>query len=592
MTASPLFHRANPSPGDRDVGPDRASSLTEWQARRSQLVTILDRLAEMAQARGAQAEAETRAAASGRLAEGRLTLAVLGEFKRGKSTLINSLLGAEVMPVGVIPMTSVPLLVQFGAEPQVTVELASGGCVTIDPTALRDYATETGNPGNRRGVVRVLIQHPAPILRSGVILVDTPGIGSIHAHNTEAAYELLAQADAALFVLSVDSPASRAELDFLAAARGQVSRLIFALNKADLLDREELQQATNFVRSVLEQVAPGDPPALYPISARARDAGFQELTAALERFLVQERGQFLLHRAEEVALRSVHQERQALQLERAALTLSSEEADRRIAVLEGRLQEVTRQRLEAEEILAGDIRRLVADSLDPAIHRFRQLGEARVREAVEEEIRSGPHDLRPRLERRLAALITDEVGRFAPQLEAELATGMAEIAGRHADRTNALIAAAVKVISDVFEVSLDQMSLGTALQPSSRRLILIKIEDLALERLSSAVKGLLPGTAGTGLARRDALRRGEELVDRHCGRIRHDAVERLKLREQEWRRELATALDSLEATVRRAVAAAAESRSSGIGRQEEATVALDHRGRLIEELEREIRSTP
>jgi ribosome biogenesis GTPase A len=565
-------------------------SLTQWQQRRTQLVTILERLAEMAHQRGDQTDAQARRAASARLAEGRLTLAVLGEFKRGKSTLINSLLGAEVMPVGVIPMTSVPLLVQYGDEYQVMVELVSGECVQVDPTALSAYATETGNPGNARGVARVLIQHPAQILSSGVILVDTPGIGSIHAHNTQAAYELLAQADAALFVLSVDSPASRAELDFLAAARGQISRLLFALNKADLLNAEELQEATGFVRSVFEQVAPGEGAAVYAISARSRDEGFQQLESALERFLVQERGRFLLQRAEDVAAGAVRQERQALQLERAALAISAEEADRRIAVLEGRLHEITRQRLEAEEVLAGDIRRLVAGSLDPAIHRFRQLGETRVQAAVEEEIRQGPRDLRPRLERSLAAVITEEVGRFVPELEAELAAGMEETARRHADRTNALITAAVKVISEVFEVTLEELSLGTELRPRSRRLILIKVEDLALERLSSALKGLVPGSAGIGLARRDALSRGEELVDRHCGRLRHDALERVRSQEQEWRRQLATALESLEATVRRAVGAAAAGRSNGMGRQEDLLQLLDRRARRIEELEIGIRS--
>jgi GTPase Era involved in 16S rRNA processing len=553
-------------------------------------VTILDHLAEMASKRSDPAEAERRSAASKRLVEGRLTLAILGEFKRGKSTLINSLLGAEVMPVGVIPMTSVPLLVEYGAESQVTVELASRGSVKIDPSTLRDYATETGNPGNRRGVVRVLVQHPAPILRSGVILVDTPGIGSIHAHNTTAAYELLAQADAALFVLSVDSPASRAELDFLAAARGQVSRLIFALNKADLLGAEDLQQSIRFVTSVLEEVAPGEELSLYPISARLRDPGFQAMAQALEHFLVEDRGRFLLERAKDVADRALQQERQALQLERAALTLSAEEVDRRISALDQRLQEVSRQRLEAEEVLAGDMRRLVASTLDPAIGRFRQRGEASVRAGVEGEIAAGRDGLRPRLERRLVAVITEEVGRFVPELEAELAVGLDEIARRHADRTNTLLAQALAAASEVFQVTLGQMSLHTAMRPSSRRLVLTKIEDLALERLSSAVKGMAPGAIGIGLARRDALSRGEELVDRHCGRVRHDAVERLRSQEQEWRRDLAAALEALEATMRGAISAAADSRSAGAGRQESLLAALGQRERRVDELEVDLRS--
>ncbi len=566
-------------------GQGATQSLAEWQEQRAGLETALVCLAETAEARGDAEEARSRREAAGRLAEGRLTLAILGEFKRGKSTLINSLLGAEVMPVGVIPMTSVPLLVEYGMEASVTVELSTGELRGVDPAALGDYATETGNPGNRKGVARIQIQHPARILQTGVILVDTPGIGSIHAHNTRAAYEILNQADAAIFVLSVDSPASRAELDFLAAARGQVSRLIFALNKADLLSSEELQQSIAFVRSILAEVGPGQEAMVFPISARLRDEGFQEMEAALERFLLQERGHFLVERARDVAVRALQRERQAAQLERAALSLSAQEVDRRIALLNQRLQEVSRQRVEVEEVLAGDMRRLISTTLDPSIGGFRERGEASVKVAVEEEIDRGREDLRDRLDARIAMVIVAEVGSFMQELEAELGTILQEVADRHAARTNALIAQAVRATSEVFEVNLEEMALLTELRPRSQRLLLTRDEELALERISSALKGLAPGGLGISLARRDALRRGEELVDRHCGRIRHDVVERLQAREREWRQELGAALASLETTVRQAAAVATRARAAGAGEQQALLLELDRRERRLSEVE-------
>ncbi|EQD78043.1 Dynamin family protein, partial [mine drainage metagenome] len=91
-------------------------ALGEWQRRREGLVDRLRRLGEFIGESGDQAVAADISGAAERLSQGRLTLAVLGEFKRGKSTLINSLLEAPVLPVGVVPMTSVPLRVEYSEE--------------------------------------------------------------------------------------------------------------------------------------------------------------------------------------------------------------------------------------------------------------------------------------------------------------------------------------------------------------------------------------------------------------------------------------------------------------------------------------------
>ena len=118
------------------------SSLAGWSQSREQALRVLDRLAELAERRSDSGGAGRLRAARARLGAGRLNLAVLGEFKRGKSTLINRLLGAPVLPVGVVPMTSLAILVEHGPRPEVDVELASGERLRLAPEALRDYATE------------------------------------------------------------------------------------------------------------------------------------------------------------------------------------------------------------------------------------------------------------------------------------------------------------------------------------------------------------------------------------------------------------------------------------------------------------------
>ncbi len=560
------------------------SALGGWQRRREGLVDLLRRLGEFIGERGDQAVAADIAGAAERLSQGRLTLAVLGEFKRGKSTLINSLLEAPVLPVGVVPMTSAPLRVEYGEEPTAAVRFEAGGQLSIGLDELFAYGTETGNPHNRKGVAWLSIRHPAAILQRGVILVDTPGIGSVHAHNTKVAYDHLRDADAAVFVLSIDSPASLAEVEFLKAAREQVGRIFFVLNKADLLTPEELQQSAQFVREVLAEAGGSHDLRLFPLSARFHDRGYADFVAALEHFLVEERGEFLLARAQAVARLGVGSGRNEINLERAALSLSSADAAHRVALLDERLTEISRRRLEVEEVLAGDLKRLVALVVDPSLGRFRQVGSERVADLVEAELASSAPDRAHRLERALAQTVRELVGAWLTELEGELDAGLAEVALRHSQRTNQLISAALRLVSEVLNVDLAELTLTAELAPASQRIILVDDQALALELVSSALKRLVPGRLGVDMARRDALRRGEELVDRHCGRVRHDVLERLSARETAWRGELRQSLEGVEQSVQRATEIAAKAQSEGGAAVARQLLELDRRSLRLEAL--------
>ncbi|MBU0698703.1 MAG: dynamin family protein [Proteobacteria bacterium] len=185
-----------------------------------------------------------------RLVGGRFHLAVLGQFKRGKSTLLNALISEPILPVSVIPLTAVPTFIQFGAVPKIRVHFGDtrsveefSGASTSDRTAfLVKYVTEEGNPKNKLGVTEVEVVLPAPILSKGVVLIDTPGIGSTYRHNTQATLNFLQQCDAALFLISADPPITDVELDFLRQVREKVPRLFFILNKVDYLNAEEVRR--------------------------------------------------------------------------------------------------------------------------------------------------------------------------------------------------------------------------------------------------------------------------------------------------------------------------------------------------------------
>ncbi|MDD4365843.1 MAG: dynamin family protein, partial [Synergistales bacterium] len=211
-----------------------------------------------------------------RLRSGRFHLAVLGQFKRGKSTLLNALLGADLLPTAVLPLTAIPTLIRWGDVSAAEVRFLDGdrkerlsGSVGELRAFLVRYVSEKENPENRLDVKEVEIAYPSPLLQRGVVLIDTPGIGSTFRHNTETTLGFLSQCDAALFVLSADPPPTEAELAFLDQVRANVPHLVFVLNKVDYLAPEEAGEVERFLRDLLTEKAgiDGETP-IFPLSAK------------------------------------------------------------------------------------------------------------------------------------------------------------------------------------------------------------------------------------------------------------------------------------------------------------------------------------
>lgn len=120
-----------------------------------------------------------------RLAEDRFNLVVAGRFNRGKSSLMNAILGLDRLPTGIVPLTSVIATVSYGTTEKVTIKYQPRGLDSeISLGQLAEYVTLDGNPGNNRGIATANIELPADILRRGCCFIDTPGLGSVIAENT------------------------------------------------------------------------------------------------------------------------------------------------------------------------------------------------------------------------------------------------------------------------------------------------------------------------------------------------------------------------------------------------------------------------
>lgn len=205
-----------------------------------------------------------------RLYEGELIISVIGQFKSGKSSLINSLLGEELVPVGIIPLTTVVTEIRRAEKFRAVVCFVNGSEQEIRRSDLLDYISEEKNPDNEKDVSVVKLWTTDTPFDPRITLVDTPGVGSVHLHNTETSHSYIEKSDAVLFLLSVDSPVSQMELDFLLKVRKHAAKFYFAVNKIDTINEENLNEFLSYCKKVISESI-GLDVALYPISAKTGD---------------------------------------------------------------------------------------------------------------------------------------------------------------------------------------------------------------------------------------------------------------------------------------------------------------------------------
>jgi predicted GTPase len=288
-----------------------------------------------------------------KLAEDRFTLAVLGQFKRGKSSLMNAIIGRELLPVGVLPLTSAITVLRFGPRERLLitrsdVKLAFPEEYPVE--RLPEFVTEKENPGNRKHVKTATIELPVPFLRRGLEFVDTPGVGSAIEANTITTLKFLPECDAVLFVTSVDSPVTRLELEFLQSIRQHVRKVFFVVNKMDLLATHERSAVLDYVRhAILKQTGRHDAK-VFPVSARVGllaeleggwsdglESGLTELENALARFLSGERATVFLAAVADRALWLCEQQSMDTRLRQRANELPEKEWLERLSILAGKL---------------------------------------------------------------------------------------------------------------------------------------------------------------------------------------------------------------------------------------------------------------
>ena len=339
-----------------------------------------------------------------RLEEGRFHLAVLGQFKRGKSSLLNAFLGQAILPTSVVPLTAIPTFLEYGPDMRIRVcyqderpaKEFSGKTVEEVVTVLQGFVTEEGNPKNQLGIRQVEILHPAPILQHGVVLIDTPGIGSTFTHNTEATLNFLPQCDAALFVVSADPPLTEVEAEFLKEVKSRIGRLFFIFNKVDYLNEGERDAALAFFRKVLaEKMGATDDYPIFCVSARRgldaklsddaqlwTESGLHGVENHLVYFLASEKAKTLLEALGRKARDVIEDALMRLRLSIKSLQMPLEDLEQRLEVFARELKNAESERIAAQDLLGGDRKRTL-ERLEHEAEALRQRSAAHLERVVE-----------------------------------------------------------------------------------------------------------------------------------------------------------------------------------------------------------------
>jgi len=544
-----------------------------------------------------------------RLQEQRFHLAVLGQFKRGKSTLLNALLGEEALPVSVIPLTAIPTFIRAGDQRHARV-IFNNGSSSIERAAanaedlndfLAQYVTEEANPANRLGVSQVEVLHPAPILREGVVLIDTPGIGSTHRHNTEATLNFIPQCDAALFVVSPDPPVTEVEIEFLKEVRSRISRVFYVLSKADYLGDSDKDTILAFLRSVLhEQADVGIGVAILPVSARSglearlsgdqkewAKSGMRDIETLLLDFLIHEKESALAEAIARKASDLVGSVLLELHLSIQSLRMPLDELEGRLEMLKIRLAEADSQKTSEKDMLEGDRKRMGA-LLEEQAEQLRRKARKRfllvAQDALDAQLNTDA--AQSAMAEVIPTFFEHELGEMSRAFEGQVRDTL----NRHRQRTDALIESIRKTAAELFDIPYQPLTSKEEFEVKRQPYWVTHHWPISLGVLPEGFwDRLLPYGMRKSRAVRRMRERIEVLVAENVENVRWPTLQNLMKSFREFGEALDVRLEEAVSATMGAIKAAYEKRKNQSAAVESETARLERDLAKLEQIEKDLR---
>ncbi|HTW47210.1 MAG TPA: dynamin family protein [Acidobacteriaceae bacterium] len=527
------MHESESISAVQDYGnlPSDRSAMTDGASR-------LLRLADLAEELEAEPVAREARELAARVSEGRFYVACVGQFKRGKSTLLNALVGHEVVPTGFVPVTAVPTVIRFGGQLHARVRMRDGSWQDVDLPDLKEYVTEELNPENKKGVDGAEVFVPSPLLSSGMCFVDTPGLGSVFTGNTATTQAFIPHIDAALVVVGADPPIAGEELALVEGVGRQVQDLILVINKADRTTDPERAAAVKFTREILERRLHRPMGEVLEVSAAERMEGrgslrdWEKLLASLYR-LVEDSGRNLVRAAGDRGLQRLSEQLLAMISEdREALQRPIEESERRIELMKQTIAEAERSMHELKFLMMAEQQR-ISDLFVDRHKQFFRSASVKSESEFEQALSSMPRGFGPR-HRRRAMHLAQEVARsqVMPWLKSEQVEGERQYraaALRFVEMGNSFL----KKLADAGLSELTRMSHALDPEKDLRVRSRFTFEDfIGTAQPPSPLRWLadlfLPLLGARKSITNDAREFLRHLLEVNCSRVQNDVLDRIE----------------------------------------------------------------
>ena len=508
----------------------------EYARAKQETIAVLSRLAGLSSNQGNRVLEAYLNEQQQKLAGDKFHLVVLGQFKRGKTTFLNALLGDEVLPTGVVPLTSIVTLIEYAEHMQITIYFEHDTTRHISLKELPDYVTEEGNPGNIKKVRHVTLAYPSGYLKDGVLLIDTPGVGSIYKNNTDETYKYLPMVDAAIFVLSSDQPISAAECEFLTKISQYAAKTFFILNKIDYLQAGDREKALAFTQKTLAEQLGYRQMRVYPLSARLALEGkknhdrarlqnsyLPQFEQELQHFLMREKGRTVLAAAITKGINAAGELKLNLELELKALGIPLQDLKQKVELFDHMVRQLEQQQLDNSYLLKGELDRLLA-AMEQEITEFR----ATRREQIEAEVNRayqacglGGRALINHLEKLIYRSVEASLKEWYPELDQQVNRGFDELVKRFTDKTNAIVEELLKHSANIFEISLEGFTRVERLTAESKLYYILGDEPgLLLPDPIQISAAVLPRFIAGPIILREMTAKVDKELDRNTGRVR------------------------------------------------------------------------
>lgn len=538
----------------------------DTQTSKADLIRAMCALRSIAERRGLKGADEELSGFSEKLMSSRFYLAIVGQMKRGKSSIVNALLGDEILPTGILPLTSVITQVRYNAVPAAKVIYQSGEAEEIEAHRLAEYITEAMNPGNRKQVATAELLWPAPLLRLGIELVDTPGIGSTHAHNTATTENYLREVDAAVVVLSVDPPITAIESEFVTVLRREVPRLLFVVNKTDMATAGEVEELLVFLRREIANKCGIAGPEIYAVSARyalddlrsacspERASGIVGIAQRLEYLATEEKEQVLLESVGQDVLRIAETLRFAASMGNRARAMNG--------------AELASVRLQVESALGNaerdfrDLQHLLHKEMDSVVERIEEDLERHIQKAtpgVKARFgtfqREHPREAREELGALLDEFVRGEIARvyedWRIQEDERIRRDLSGLSDRVIARANHILQTLQQVVGVLFDVPVSPINIRASLSVESG---VYYYTEPTFKFLQEKLIFLLPRRMQRDMIFRRMTKELEMELRRNAGRIRYDYLERVEKEIALFEKQLTEAIKFVMDSVKMALA--------------------------------------